>query len=293
MYNKFLEYLLKNDPEKTISKSGIILRGLINPIIRKALPFTTKTKLKIVRKEEIPNIPVIFAATHGFQEDIIDTILIADRLAYILIGSLSQIFYSLDGIAAWVNGTILVDRMNDRSRKASKEKMIHALELGASIIIFPEGTWNKSPNQMVSGLFPGVYDVAMATGALIVPIATHREGKYVYGILDKYFDITKYGREEGISILRDKMATLRWELMEEKSFATRSVFPYGEDTNDYWEEYINKLMSEVKFYDYEIELHTKFVDKKTVSPKEAFAFINDLQLTKNNAFLFGINLNKI
>lgn len=293
MYNKFLEYLLKNDPEKTISKSGIILRGLINPIIRKALPFTTKTKLEIVRKEEIPNIPVIFAATHGFQEDIIDTILIADRLAYILIGSLSQIFYSLDGIAAWMNGTILVDRMNDRSRKASKEKMIHALELGASIIIFPEGTWNKSPNQMVSGLFPGIYDVAMATGALIVPIATHREGEYVYGILDKYFDITKYGREEGISILRDKMATLRWELMEEKSFATRSIFPYGEDANDYWEEYINKLMSEVKFYDYEIELHTKFVDKKTVSPKEAFAFINDLQLTKNNAFLFGINLNKI
>ncbi len=286
MYNKFLEYLLQNEPEKTISQTGITLRRIMNPVVRKVLPLSTKTELKIIRREKMPNAPVIFAATHGFQEDIVDTLLIADRLAYILIGSLSQIFYSMDGIVAWIAGMILVDRMDQESRKAAKEKMIRVLKMGVSIIIFPEGTWNKSPNQMVSGLFPGVYDVAMATGAPIVPVATHREGKYVYGILDKGFDITKYERQQGISFLRDRMATLRWELMEIDSFATRDEFPYGERADVYWTNYIDKLMTEVEFYDYEIELNTKYVDKLAATPEEVFAFMKNIQLTKNNAFLW-------
>ena len=45
-------------------------------------------------------------------------------------------------------------------------------------------------------------------------------------------------------------------------------------------------MSEVKYYDYEEELHTKFVDKSVSSPEEAFAHLNRLIPCKENAFLF-------
>ena len=236
MYNKCLEYLLDYRPEKTLSKVGATIRKLIYPIARLAMPFMLPTKLEIIRTAKMPDRPIIFASTHGFKEDINDAMMIAGRQAYILIGSLSQIFKSMDGYAAWLVGTILVDRMYKESRVASKEKMIRALEMGSSVIIFPEGTWNKSPNQMVSGLFPGVYDIAKETGALVAPIATHREGKKVYGILDEAFDITAYDRAEGMEVLKEKFGTMRWELMEKYSQVKRTEFPYGEEADRYWKQ---------------------------------------------------------
>lgn len=53
----------------------------------------------------MPKTPVIFAATHGFKEDIGDTLITVERQSYILIRSLSQIFRSFDGISAWAAGT--------------------------------------------------------------------------------------------------------------------------------------------------------------------------------------------
>ena len=291
MYNRFLNYLMDNDPQKAISKPGHTVRKIINPIIRFAIPFTTKTKLVVLRRADVPkDRPIIFAATHGFKEDIVDTLVVIDRQAYILIGSLSQIFHSAEGLSAWAAGTILVDRLNKDSRRASKEKMIRALQLGANIIIFPEGTWNKSPNQMASGLFPGVYDVAKATGALVAPVATHRDGKYVYGILDAAFDITQYDRAEGLTVLRDRFATLRYEMMEKHSKANRRDFPFGEQADKYWQEFVDDLMHEVEFYDYEDELHTKYIDKTITEPAEAFAHFATLQPNLNNAFLLNKRL---
>lgn len=286
MYNKPLEYLLDNSPIKTISKVGILIRQAISPVLRLAIPLTLKTKLKIVRKEALPQTPVIFASTHGFKEDIEDAVLLADRQAFILIGSLSQVFKSFQGYTAWIAGTILVNRSDKESRKASKAKMILALQQGASIIIFPEGTWNKSPNLMMNGLFPGVYDVAKESGALVVPLATMRDGKYVYGIREKAFDITQYDRLEGVDILRQTLASMRWELMETIPPAKREDFPYGVEADHYWNSYINSLMSEVKYYDYEEELNTKYVDKNITSSKDAFEHLQKLIPSKANAFLF-------
>jgi len=286
MYNKSLEYLLDYRPEKTLSKTGTTLRKLIYPVARLVMPLMLPTKLEIIRAAKMPDRPIIFASTHGFKEDINDAMMIAGRQAYILIGSLSQIFKSMDGYAAWLVGTILVDRMDKESRVASKEKMIRALEMGSSVIIFPEGTWNKSPNQMVSGLFPGVYDIAKETGALVAPIATHREGKKVYGILGEAFDITAYDRAEGMEVLTEKLGTMRWELMEKYSQVKRTEFPYGEEADRYWKQYIDDLMAEVEFYDYDIELHTKYVDRSVTTPEEAFEHLKRLEVKKENAFLF-------
>lgn len=286
MYNKVLEYLLEYDAEKTISKIGVRIRKLVSPILRFAVPVTIKTKLKVVRKESLPEVPVIFASTHAFKEDIEDAVILADRQAFILIGSLSQIFRTIEGFTAWAAGLILVNRSDNKSRKAAKRKMLRALALGSSVIIFPEGTWNKSPNQMMSGLFPGVYDIAKESGTLVVPIATMREGKYVYGIREAAFDITKYDRKKGMEILSDKLSTMRWELMEVIPGAKRIDFPFGVEAERYWKNYIDCLMAEVKFYDYDEELHTKFVDKTITEPADAFAHLDNLIPCKENAFLF-------
>lgn len=286
MYIKFLEYLLEDDPNVSISKSGIKLRKKISPLVRMLIPLTIPVKLKVLRRANLPNRPMIFAATHGFKEDVECTLLTINCHSYLLIGALAQVFHSFQGISAWVNGSIFVNRADKVSRQAAKEKMICAINLGANIVIFPEGTWNKSPNKLVGGLFPGVYDVAMATGALVAPVATHREGKIVYSILDECFDITEYSRKEGVHVLRDKLATLQWELMEKCQSACRKDMPSADQVDEYWENYINALMAEVKFYEYDLELHTKYVDKSVVERREAFSYLSNLKPSRNNAFLF-------
>lgn len=287
MYNKFLEYLLDNSPNAGISRIGIRFRKIISPLVRFVIPFTTPTKLQIIRRSQMPNRPIIFAATHGFKEDIEDTLLNVNRCAYILIGALKQIFMTFQGVTAWLVGLIFVNRLDKDSRKASKDKMIRAIQLGASIIIFPEGTWNKSPNLLMNQLFPGVYDIAKATGALVAPIATHREGGHVYSILDECFDITQYSRTEGMLVLRDKLATLRWEFMETYSPGRLEDMPPVEQADTYWVNFINGLMAEVEFYDYEEELYTKFVDKNIIEYGEVFSHLSDLQPNCSNAFLFN------
>jgi len=294
MYNRCLDYLLSLDPQRCISRTGIRLRKIINPIIRFFIPLTTPTRLVVVRRAKIQkNRPVIFASTHGFKEDIEDALLLANRQAYILIGSLSQVFKSSQGIAAWATGTVLVDRDDKRSRVAAREKLILALSLGANIIIFPEGTWNKSPNLLMNRLFPGVYDIARATGALVVPIATLRIGQRVYGILEESFDITAFDRQEGVTVLRDKLATMRWELMDKYAHAHRTDFPHGDEAASQWQKHIDSLMAEVKYYDYDVEVHTKFIDKNICEPEEVFGPLTSLIPRKENAFLFNKRLSKI
>lgn len=290
MYHKCLEYLLDLKPENTLSQTGMRLRQLVNPAIRALVPLKIKTKLRVIHRAKLPDRPVIFAATHGFREDVEYSLLTANRHAYILIGSLSQIFRSIDGLTAWASGTILVDRMDKRSRAAAKEKMVYALNSGTNVLLFPEGAWNISPNQVMNHLFPGVYDVAKETGAYVAPIATHREGRYVYGVLGKAFDITRHSRTEGVRILRDKLGSMRWKLIERYSPAQRSSLPRGEAAAQYWQERVDALTHEVSFYDYDVEAHTVFVDKTVVPCGEAFAHLQQIAPTRENAFLFNKRL---
>lgn len=288
MYNKFLEKYLDYNPEKVISKKGVMVRKIISPVLRFAVPFVTpNSKLTIVRRAKLPRKPVIFAATHNFREDAEHTVVIAGRQTYMLNGSISQVFKSFDGITAWIAGMVLVDRTDKESRASAVSKLVRALELGSSVVIFPEGTWNKSPNELISGLFSGVYDVAKKSGALVVPIATYRNGKRSYGISEEAFDICQYAKEEGMQILRDKMATMQWELMENYGTGRRNEFPYGEEADKYWQNFIDELMAEAEFYDYEVELHTKYRPKGITSPREAFDFMDNLVPNRNNAFLFN------
>lgn len=287
MYNKFLERLLDDKPENVLSKHSIRIRKIISPVLRFIVPFVTpNSKLKVLRRANIPKEPVIFAATHGFREDAEHTVIMAGRQAYVLNGSISQVFNSFDGITAWLAGMILVDRTNKSSRASSKDKMVYALKLGASIIMYPEGTWNKSPNELISGLFPGVYDVAKESGALVVPIATYRNGNKAYGIMGEAFDISSYNKDIGITMLRDKMATMQYEMIEKYGQCKRSDLPYGKDADKFWKEYIDNLMAEAEFYEYELERHTKYHPKGVTSPQEAFEFMEKLIPNKRNAFLF-------
>ena len=173
MYYSLLKYLLKDNPDEVLSKLGFKIRKAINPLFRQIMMLFTNRNLEIKGRTQVPkNKKIIYAATHGFHDDIIYSMKTANDHAYLLYGSLLDFFGSFHGVGLWANGVVLVDRKSKTSRKASVEKMVKAQELGANIIMFPEGTWNKTESLLVQKLYPGIYEVAKRTGALVVPIAT-------------------------------------------------------------------------------------------------------------------------
>ena len=70
MYNQFLEYLKSNDPEEVISKNGIRVRKIVNPLLRIGARPTGHYRFKLEKRAKMPkNVPIIYAPTHGFKDD--------------------------------------------------------------------------------------------------------------------------------------------------------------------------------------------------------------------------------
>ena len=287
MKNRILKYLLKNNPEKVMSRSGYKFRKFISPPVRNVLgPATSKNIYHIDRNHNLPtDRPIIFACTHQCKDDIALALASANRHTYLLFGSLPDFFGTLDGPALWLNGVILVDRKDKGSRKAAIPKMKYAIELGADILMYPEGTLNKTENLIVQKLFPGIYSLAKKTNAIITPMAIIQEGKDVYSKVCDPFDICKYEKQEGLQLLRDIMATAKYELMEEHSHINRKDIG---DANVYWQNEMKELVNSLlPFYDFEIENNSQFIDKHDIPYEQVFTHLQNITPTINNAFLFN------
>lgn len=287
MNNRFLKYLKQPEPEKTISKGGISIRKKLNPLVKTFAPFMSKYKMKVVTGKKVADgRPVIFSATHGFRDDILFTVRAIKAHGYILFGNIHQLFYSYEGLAIWLNGVVVVDRTDKESRRAAREKMKYVLKTGGNLIVYPEGTWNKSENLLVLQLFGGIYDVAKATGAVVVPVATHLEGKYVYVSEGDALDVAVYDKAEGLAVLRDEMATLKWELMERYSRVTRTELLKDKTPEEYWHDYIEHLISEVDFYDRDVEENAHFRSKEQKEYEAVRTHLERVIPKKENAFLW-------
>lgn len=287
MQNRFLKYLLKNEPKKVMSKSGYRFRKLISAPVRDILgPATSKNKYHIEKNKDLPkDRPLIFSCTHQCKDDIACGLASTGRHTYMLFASLPDFYGTLDGPALWINGVILIDRKNKDSRRAAIPKMKHAIRMGADIIMYPEGTLNKTRNLIVQKLFPGIYYLAKETNALIVPMAIIQEGKDVYSKVCEPFDICKYERQEGLNKLRDIMATAKYELMEKNS-----KISYEEigDRESFWKNEMDDLVNSLlPYYDFEIEDSSQYIDKNEATYEQAFAHLKELTPKINNIFLFN------
>jgi 1-acyl-sn-glycerol-3-phosphate acyltransferase len=65
-------------------------------------------------------------------------------------------------------GSVLVDRKNEESRKASYMKMKEVLEIGLHMVIYPEGTRNKT-GQPLQRFHDGAFRLSVDTGKSILP----------------------------------------------------------------------------------------------------------------------------
>jgi len=65
-------------------------------------------------------------------------------------------------------GSVIVDRKNEESRKASYVKMKEVLDMGLHMCIYPEGTRNKT-NQPLQRFHDGAFRLSLDSGKAILP----------------------------------------------------------------------------------------------------------------------------
>lgn len=230
--------------------------------------------------------PVIYACTHVGRYDI-ETALekLVPEQAYFLMGDPGTVYKSFEGILLYMNGTVFVDTADKEDRYIGKETCIQLLEQGANILIYPEGAWNVSENQVVMPLFTGTAEMAIRTGAQIVPIAIEQYGKHYYANIGENIqcDGMEWSQIQELTVhLRDVLCTLKWDIWEQFKPVSRSSLP-----SDAAEQFLEGIMCQTENGYTLDEIHrTRFHTKEEIEQKDVYNHLDKLIPCSRNAFLF-------
>ncbi|MBE6140560.1 MAG: hypothetical protein E7172_03380 [Firmicutes bacterium] len=302
---KLYGYLLKNDVNKTVSELGVKLRRAIHPVIEKEAPkhlmnphvienrkFLLSDEVDATKVEKddpviLPKEPVIWVINHGFKDDALASVATIPRHTYLFFGSIPQYYNSIYGLSAYLGGVVLNNRKVKASRKISIEKAVRVLECGADILIAPEGLWNKTPELLMLDFWPGVYKIAKKKGAKVVPLVHYLRDPFtrfnpIHTVMDDPINIADYSEEEALEILRNKMASWYYLMMEKYGRITRRELLGDKTFAEAWKEYLERIISEVDFYDSEIECTYDYRPKTKVRIEDVFAAIAEADVTLEN-----------
>lgn len=223
------------------------LKGITNKISDKLTRILCRSKVEIVSdgQENIPKGPAIFAGLHQGILDGFVWIPHMPRHCVILHGASVRTILKIIQLNT---GLILVDKESKGNRQNAKLDMMKLLWGGHSIVYFPEGTWNLSPNKLHLPMSYGFLDIARKTNSAVVPVVM----EYSYDSTKDIEHINKihirFGKPIYVDVLdnletklieyEEAVSTIRWELIEEKG-----IFPRKNVTN--WD-YINYLKGNLR-----------------------------------------------
>lgn len=274
-------------------------RAIMHPLLWGAISvqnITNGFKSRVLFNKKIPKSkkPIIFCITHIGKHDIEVCSQLLKKHFYLLSGDFENLHGTFEGNFLELNGIIYLNKYDKEDKKHSKTVSVNILKNGGNIMWFPEGIWNLSPNQPVLPLPFGIIEVATKADATIVPVAIEQYGKEFYVNIGDAFELEKYItlyaddlklKLAAITDLRDAMARLKWQIWENQTPWIRQNLP-----NDYFEEFVNERLKEWHGFTYDDVHAREFKPKKMVEPKDAFAHLNSIHPTMQNAFLFNKRL---
>lgn len=235
--------------------------------------------------------PVIWVANHGFKDDVLATILAVKRPACILFGSLPQFYNTFDGVTAWLSGVVMMNRKVSVSKRAIIPKAVRAMHLGADLVVFPEGVWNKSPNALLINLWPGIYRIACETGAKIVPVSHYirdcsnmEKNNPIHTVVDDPVRIDDLSEQAALEYVRDILATWFYLMMERYGKTTRENLLGGAESSvKVWEQQLIDSVKTVARYDKEIETQADYRPKWKTLPQDVWCPVANIsKVTKDN-----------
>ena len=228
----------------------IQLRKAIHKILWtgiKVSRYLDKDKLTIMGdKREKRKGPVIYACTHIGGKDVERVFEAIKDHAYLFLGDPKDIYRDFTGKILNGNGVICFETQNKEDRKIAVRRAIELLQKGGSLLIFPEGAWNITETLPVMKLYSGAIKMAKATNVEIVPVAIEQYGNHFYCNIGKNNkDYQNYDIIEAKKILREQLATLKWEIFESQGIHSRREFP--DDCREYLEQFQQEIVNKCPY----------------------------------------------
>lgn len=231
---------------------------------------------------------IIFAVTHIGGVDIESAFEGIKSPAWLMLGDPKEIYFNSAGLLLWFNGVVCVETRNKQDRQICKERSINILNSGGNVLMFPEGAWNISPNQIVYYMYYGAVDMAMQTNSQIVPVGVIRDDNKYYVNIGENIDIGDYGsdKRELTFLLRDMMASLQWQAME-----LLPKLQHKDIDNNYYSQWVNEIVdNQTATYSVEEVYETRFNPNYITDYEQAFEHINKINPNSKTAFLFNKRL---
>lgn len=279
-------------------ENGVELKGID---IRKRFHFLVDFILKVDQyfsKEEViidkkvegsKDRPTIFACTHVGGNDVQRTFQAIKDPAYLMLGDPGELYREAIYLVLLLNGVISLDTANKSDRKIAYKRAVELLNKNGNLLIFPEGAWNVSVNEFVLKLFGGTVRMAKETGAEIIPMGLEQyDGKFIFNVGTPYIidPNTNKTEKELTDELREKLATLKWEIIEKQPLWSRKDIP-----ENYTETFQRNVIGNCNYGDegFGFQLEDAFKemyhDKNITTEEEAFAHLDNIKINTNNAFL--------
>lgn len=238
---------------------------------------------------------VIYAVTHigKFDYQILTEALNVHTIPFA--GDPELTYRNFDGFIFGLNGAIFIDTNSKTDRKIAYNTAVDVLKNGYNLMIYPEGIWNLSPNNLMQPIYPGVIKMASESKTEIVPVAIEQYGSDFLINIGRNMTVPENISDEDIDNykikLRDDMATLKYEIIE--SFPERIIRSEMGDYNQKKEEMINTRLDEYvdpktkeNYFDEQFVENRVYKEKNITKPDEAFSYFSNVTPNKNNAFMF-------
>lgn len=205
------------------------VRSYISPAVILLTKLRVRYHLIVTGNAEHESGPVIYTFNHTNSADIPMACRVVKEHCKVLIGR-QRLFLS-DRLFFWLNSAIWVDRKDKQDMQRAKQDLINTLRKKESVIWFPEGTWNQTDNLLMLPMKWGIVDVAQKSGARIIPIILEYEKarNICHATIGESIDPSGLSLSEGIILLRDSMATLRWQIWESKGVFARTDLDIGQE----------------------------------------------------------------
>ena len=249
-----------------------------------------KRKVKLVSDNRVKtDKPIIFAVTHVGGFDIESAFEGIKTPAHLLLGDPKEVYMNVAGLILYFNGVICIETGDKLDRKIGKERCIQTLKNKGNILMFPEGAWNISPNQIVYYMYTGAVEMAIEADAQIIPVSVLKEGKTYYVRVGRNIDYANEIIENKLQLtqyLRESMIALQYETMLNRPILKR------ESVNEFaYDDFVNDVISnQTATYCIDEVYNTRYNPRWIVDKDEVFDFLKHIQPNINNAFLFNKRL---
>lgn len=153
--------------EFLIAKSRFV--EIIHPLIFKVFSGVQKYNLKI--DGAVPEKGnYIYIANHFCVNDIPTAAQVIQKHVFALVSDEDR--HKLDGLFLELNGVIWTSRTDKIMRSKSRDEVVWHLKRGENVLMYPEATWNNSPNLLMLPMNYGCVTISQETAV--------RSFRYIY-----------------------------------------------------------------------------------------------------------------